>query len=346
MSALVEVVDLSVAFEAPASRRAAVPLVAAPAVDGLSWSVDAGETLAIVGESGSGKSVAQLAFFDLLPRGTRVSARSMRFAGRELATLPARERRALCGKEMALVFQDPRSSLHPRLTIGAQLAEVLETHLSITGRDATKRVAAALGEVGIAEPELRARAYPHELSGGMCQRVTIAMALLARPKLIVADEPTTALDVTLAAQILELLDEQRRRHGLALILITHALGIVAERADRVLVVYAGRAAESGPTRDVLGRPEHPYTSGLLASVPRLDGDPARPLSSIAGQPPDPSERPFGSGGCAFAPRCAERLERCASERPAFEPAPRDESRRRACWNPIVSEPGRAAEARP
>lgn len=331
MSALVEVDGLSVAFEAAASHGAPLQVL-----DGLSWSVDAGETLAIVGESGSGKSVSQLAFFDLLPRGTRVSARHMRFAGRELATLPARERRALCGKEMALVFQDPRGALHPRLSVGAQLVEVLETHVGVTGKEAWKRAVAALGDVGIAEPELRARAYAHELSGGMCQRVMIAMALLARPKLIVADEPTTALDVTLAAQILELFDELQRRHGLALVLITHALGVVAERADRVLVVYAGRAVESGPTRTVLARPAHPYTRGLLASVPRLDGDPTRPLSSIPGQPPDPSERSIASGGCAFAPRCTERLERCASETPTLELAPDDAARARACWNPRIA----------
>jgi oligopeptide/dipeptide ABC transporter ATP-binding protein len=306
--AVLEVEELSVTF---ATRRGR-----ARAVDGASFTVAAGETLAVVGESGSGKSATQLAVFDLLPRPpAEVSARALRLEGRELAPLPPAARRALCGKRMAMVFQDPQSALHPMLTVERQLSEVLELHEGLSRAAARERALAALDDVGLPAARERLDALPGELSGGMRQRVAIALALIARPALVVADEPTTALDVTLQAQVLDLFRALQRERALALVLVTHSLGVVARAADRVLVMYAGRIVESGPVDAVLGAPRHPYTRALLASVPRLDAAPGGRLAVLGGHPPDPARLP---PGCAFAPRCPWRTGRCERERPELQ----------------------------
>jgi len=307
VTSLLSVAGLTVEFE-----RGATPL---RAVAELDLELAPGEILAVVGESGSGKSVSALALFDLLPPGARVRSRRMQFAGRELSALAPRARRALCGREMALVFQDPQSALHPCLTVGRQLGEVLEQHERLSRAAARARAQAALESVGIAEPARRLDAFPHELSGGMRQRVLIAMALIAAPRLIVADEPTTALDVTLQAQVLELLRARVREQQAALILITHSPGVVASVAERVLVMYAGRAVEEGRVEDVLLRPRHPYTRALLECVPRLDRPVDAALRPIPGAGGDAGRE---RAGCAFAPRCALRIERCERERPELE----------------------------
>ncbi len=307
MSALLAVEGLSVAFR---SRRGETR-----AVQDFGYELEAGETLGIVGESGSGKSVAHLAILGLLPSSARVEARRLSFAGRDLLTLREDERRRLRGREMGLVFQDPMSALNPLLPIGLQLSEVLEVHEGATRHEARRRAAVALGEVGIPDPEARLDVYPHEMSGGMRQRVCIAMALLCRPKLLVADEPTTALDVTIQAQVLDLLRDLQRTHGTAIAFITHSLGVVAGLCDRVLVLYAGRVVESAAADALFAHPLHPYTRGLLASVPRIDGDVGRPLASIPGSP---AALDRSSAACAFAPRCALAEDRCRSARPELD----------------------------
>jgi len=302
---VLDVDDLCVRFE---THRGVVR-----AVDGVSLELHAGETLGLVGESGSGKSVTNLALLGLVPKPPAVvTARHARFLGRELLSMSARDLRAIRGKELAMIFQDPMTALNPLLSVGRQLTEVLEVHENATRAGARKRSLDALNEVGISDPEARLAAYPHEMSGGMRQRVMIAMALLCRPKVLVADEPTTALDVTIQAQILELLRDVQERHGTAIVLITHSLGVVAGTCDRVHVMYAGRLVETASTRDLFARPLHPYTRGLLASVPRLDGDPSARLASIPGSPPDLVR--IGAA-CGFEPRCAFAHERCARERP-------------------------------
>jgi oligopeptide/dipeptide ABC transporter ATP-binding protein len=298
---LLEVEELEVAFATPRGRLRAV--------NGLSFAVEAGETLAIVGESGSGKSVAQLALLDLLPPSAEVRSKRVSFDGRAL------DARALRGRELAIVFQDPLSALHPLLSVGEQLSEVLETHERLARGAARERAIAALAEVGIPAPAERFGAYPHELSGGMRQRVLIAMALLCRPRLVFADEPTTALDVTVQAQVLELLAGLRRSRGMALVLVTHSMGVVATAADRVLVMYAGAACECGPVARVFERPQHPYTRALLASVPDLERPLGAPAAPIPGAPPDPIALPQG---CAFAPRCPRASARCSAETPRFD----------------------------
>ncbi len=305
MTALLDVDGLSVTFRGRHGDTRAV--------DDFGYTLERGETLGIVGESGSGKSVAHLAILGLLPSSARVESRRLRFDGRDLAALTGDERRGLRGREMAVVFQDPMSSLNPLLTVGMQLGEVLEVHENATRREARRRAAAALAEVGIPDPEARLDVYPHEMSGGMRQRVGIAMALLCRPKLLVADEPTTALDVTIQAQVLDLLRALQHQHGTAIAFITHSLGVVAAVCDRVLVLYAGRVVESAPVDALFARPLHPYTRGLLASVPRLDGDTARPLPAIAGQP---TSRTEAWTACAFAPRCPLVEDRCRRSVPA------------------------------
>ncbi len=332
MSALLEVRDLAVTFR---TRRGDVR-----AVDGISYDLDAGETLGIVGESGSGKSVAHLALLDLL-RGARVEAARLVFDGRDLAALDADARRRLRGREMAMVFQDPLSALNPFLTIGLQLAEVLEVHANATRRAALSQAAAALDAVGIPDASERLRAYPHELSGGMRQRVMIAMALLCKPRLLVADEPTTALDVTIQAQVLDVLQDMQRRHGTAIALITHSLGVVAGRCERVLVMYAGRVVEEARTDELFRRPLHPYTEGLLSSVPRLDTPLGAPLPSIPGSPPVAGAT---ARGCAFAPRCGIATGHCVSERPELARALAESERRSACF--LSAELAQRAEAAP
>jgi oligopeptide/dipeptide ABC transporter ATP-binding protein len=287
------------------------------AVDGVSFHIEAGETLGIVGESGCGKSVTALSILRLIPpgQGRTVSGR-VRFEGRDLLDLDERAMRAIRGNRISMIFQEPMTSLNPVLTIGRQLTEGLEIHLGMSGDDARCRAAELLGMVGIPDPARRLGQYPHQFSGGMRQRMMIAMALACDPPLVLADEPTTALDVTIQAQILELMKDLARRLGVAMLIITHNLGVVARYADRVNVMYAGRIIERATARELYGRPLHPYTLGLLRSVPRLDEPRRARLAPIDGQPPDLTRLP---PGCAFAPRCAFRVERCATEVPPLEP---------------------------
>ena len=297
------------------------------AVDDVSFDVAEGETHAIVGESGSGKSVTALSVLRLIPEPPgRIVAEEVRFDGRDLGALDAAAMRAVRGNAIAMIFQEPMSSLNPALTVGMQVAEPLNRHRGMPWPEALKEAALLLRKVQIADPESRLAAYPHQFSGGMRQRVMIAMALACRPKLIIADEPTTALDVTVQAQILELLKALTRESRAALILITHDLGVVARYADRVSVMYAGRVVETGPARAIYETPRHPYTVGLMASVPRLDEDVGKKLVPIEGQPPDLADLP---PGCAFRPRCARALPRCAAERPLLASVgPRHA---KACW---------------
>jgi len=314
--AILEVSDLSVRFDLHEGS--------VDAVQRVSYAVEAGETLGIVGESGSGKSVSSLAVMGLVPNPPGVVSResSALLDGEQLIGLPDRQLRRIRGKELAMIFQDPMTALNPLLTVGRQLTEVLEVHKVARGRAARRKAAAALGDVGIPEPEARLVAYPHELSGGMRQRVMIAMALLCDPKVLFADEPTTALDVTIQAQILELLTDLQERHGTAIVLITHDLGVVAGRCDRVLVMYAGRVVERAPTNELFAAPAHPYTRALLTSVPSLEGPPTERLLAIEGQPPDLAELP---PGCACAPRCELAHDGCTSAAPqSVELAPRRE----------------------
>jgi dipeptide transport system ATP-binding protein len=280
------------------------------AVDGVDISVDRDEALAIVGESGSGKSVAMLAVMGLLPKQARVSADAMRFDGHDLSEMPAKARRALAGRDMAMIFQEPMSSLNPCFTVGFQIAEALKAHMNLTRAERRARVIALLREVGIPDPERRVHAFPHQLSGGMSQRVMIAMALACKPKLLIADEPTTALDVTMQAQILDLLLALRKRNGMALVLITHDMGVVAETADRVIVQYAGQQIESNTTRELFANPHHPYTAALLAALPERATH--RRLPAIPGVVPGQFDRPTG---CLFEPRCEFAFPACRAAPP-------------------------------
>ena len=280
------------------------------AVDGVSFSVAPGETVGLVGESGCGKSVTSLAVMGLLPsRGVQVRG-SVRLDGQELVGAGARTLRKLRGADMAMVFQDPLSSLNPTVTIGVQVTEVLEQHRELKGKAADAEAVDLLDRVGIPDPRRRLGEYPHQLSGGMRQRALIAMALACSPRLLIADEPTTALDVTIQAQILELLRELVQGSGTALVMITHDLGVVAGLCDRVHVMYAGRIIETADRRDLFARPRHPYTGGLLASVPRLDTPRGTPLTPIRGSARDAI--PW-SQGCAFAPRCDNGEDDCLTE---------------------------------
>jgi oligopeptide/dipeptide ABC transporter ATP-binding protein len=314
---LLAVDDLTVSF---AARGAPVR-----AVNGLSLAVDAGQSVGVVGESGSGKSVSALALLGLLGPTARVERGTAHFEGIDLLRLSRRDLRAIRGRRIGMVFQDPMSSLNPVLRIGRQIEEPLRKHRGLGAAARRTEVTDLLGLVGIPEPERVADSYPHQLSGGMRQRVMTAMALACRPSLLIADEPTTALDVTIQAQVLELFRDLRRRIGMALMLITHDLGIVAGTTDRVAVVYAGRVVETGPTQTVLADPRHPYTRGLLASLPRIDAPRTGRLRSIRGTPPEPSRLP---SGCPFAPRCSERLPRCTAM-PALKFLGKD--RAVACW---------------
>ena len=306
MSPVLSVENLRVRFD---TQHGAVQ-----AVDLVSFVIEEGETLGLVGESGSGKTVTCLALMGLLERPAVVESGRALFGGRDLLHLPEKQLRALRGKELSMIFQDPMTSLNPFLTIGRQLTEVLEVHRVAKGNAARSAAARALGDVGLSSPEARLDQYPHELSGGMRQRVVIAMALLCNPKVVFADEPTTALDVTIQAQILDLLRDLQRDHGTAIVLITHDLGVIAGLADRVQVMYAGRLVEASDTERLFDLPLHPYTLGLLRSVPTLATDHTRPLTAIDGQPPDLTALPEG---CAFRPRCPLAVERCAVDRPAL-----------------------------
>jgi oligopeptide/dipeptide ABC transporter ATP-binding protein len=285
----------------------------ARAVDGVSFEVRAGETLGIVGESGCGKTVTSLSILGLLPQPPAKieDGSSIRFGGEELVGVSARRMRALRGNEIAMIFQEPMSSLNPVYTVGNQIAEAVRQHRGMDKRAARAEAVRLLAEVGIPNPEQRVDEYPHQLSGGMRQRVMIAMALSCEPKLLIADEPTTALDVTIQAQILDLLAELGERHAMAVLLITHDLGVVAEVCDRVVVMYAGQVVETGGVHEIFADPRHPYTRGLLDSLPSVD-DPGQRLSSIPGTVPNPTAWP---GGCRFEDRCALAGEGCEQPQP-------------------------------
>jgi dipeptide transport system ATP-binding protein len=317
---LLDVRGLTVSF---ATRRGAFV-----AVDAVDFTLERDEVLAIVGESGSGKSVAMLAVMGLLPWTAMVTAERMAFDGQDLLALSPRARRAIVGRDMAMIFQEPVASLNPCFTLGWQIAESLRTHLNLSRQAARARAVELLQEVGISDAERRASAFAHQLSGGMCQRVMIAMALACRPRLLIADEPTTALDVTIQAQIVDLLLRLKRDTGMGLVLITHDLGLVAEAADRVVVQYAGRQVETQDVGPLFDDPHHPYTQALLAALPDRAALALSPLAHSAGQHAGPRPRVRLSAipgvvpgaadrlpGCAFAPRCAHAFERCHEEVP-------------------------------
>jgi len=299
----------------------------AKAVDGVSFEVRLGETLGIVGESGCGKTVTSLSILGLLPQPpARIEeGSSIRFGGEELIGLEANKMRALRGNEISMIFQEPMSSLNPVYSVGNQIAEVLRLHRGMNKKQARAEAIRLLAEVGIPDPDRRVDEYPHQLSGGMRQRVMIAMALSCEPKLLIADEPTTALDVTIQAQILELLADLRGRHGMAVLLITHDLGVVAEVCDRVVVMYAGQVVETGTVYEIFADPKHPYTRGLLDSLPSID-NPGQRLTSIPGTVPTPTHWP---AGCRFQERCAQAGDGCevAQDLVALDGA--DRSAR--CW---------------
>jgi len=297
-----------------------------PAVDGVSFSVEAGQTLAIVGESGCGKSVTALSIMGLVPNPPgRIAGGSIRFEGRELVGLPKRELLDLRGNGMAMIFQEPMTSLNPAFTIGDQIVEGLQRHRAISRTEAQARAIEVLRQVRIPAPEQRFHEYPHKLSGGMRQRAMIAMALACQPRLLIADEPTTALDVTIQAQIIDLMRTLQAETGTAVILITHDLGVVAEVADEVAVMYAGKVVERAPAQVLFEQPQHPYTVGLLGSIPRLDVQRER-LASIEGQVPNPLRR---APGCSFAERCPFAIAKCRAEEPPL--AEVGASHRSACW---------------
>jgi peptide/nickel transport system ATP-binding protein len=304
VSALFELVDLRV--------RIGTRLGAAEIVNGVDWGVDRGETLAIVGESGSGKSMSVLSATGLVPSPPARFEGEARFDGQDLLTLDEKARRRVRGRHIGFVFQEPMTSLNPLLTIGRQMTEAARLHLEISASEADAKAVELLSLVGIPEPEARMKAYPHQLSGGMRQRVMIAMALMCDPEVLIADEPTTALDVTTQAQILDLVTRLQERFAMAVVWITHDLGVVADFADRVAVMYGGRIVEEAPTRELFASPSHPYTRGLLTARPRL-GEPDIELATIPGVPPDPRRLP---AGCSFWPRCPYRADpRCETEMP-------------------------------
>ena len=304
------------------------------AVDHVDLTVGAGRTLGIVGESGCGKTMLSRAVLQLLPKKAKLSGRVM-FGGQDLTKLSAEKLRKLRGRSLAVVFQDPMTSLIPVLTIGTQLIETIQEHLEFDLARARQRSIELLAAVGIPAPEQRLTQYPHQLSGGMRQRVAIAVALSCEPQLLIADEPTTALDVTIQAQILDLLAREQQRRHMAMIIITHDLGVVAGRTDEVAVMYAGRVVERAPTPALFKQMRMPYTEALLAALPKLDVAPHTPLPAISGRPPDPT-RPLK--GCSFAPRCRYSAERCGAEKPQLSPAETSEHLY-ACFHPITARVG-------
>ncbi len=303
--ALLEIRNLTIEFDTTRGMLRAV--------EGLDLDIDAGEALGIVGESGSGKSVSLLAVMGLLPPAARVRADRLVFDGIDLTRVGPRERRRINGGEIAMIFQEPMTSLNPCFTTGFQIVETLREHAGISGAVAQRRAAELLETVGIPDPVETLRRFPHQLSGGMNQRVMIAMAIACKPRLLLADEPTTALDVTIQAQILDLLTALRRAEGMALILVTHDIGVVAETAERMLVMYAGQSQEAGDVQDVLARPVHPYTAGLLEALPERNLG-RRRMAMIPGAVASLIPRPLG---CRFAPRCAQVQDRCRAEPPAM-----------------------------
>ncbi len=297
-------------------------------VDGVSLHIEAGETLGIVGESGCGKSMTGLSIMRLLPTGGRIASGSVNFQGRDLTSLSDADMQQVRGNDIAMIFQDPMTSLNPTKTIGSQVAEPVRIHKGASRDEAMDRAAEVLGLVGFAKPKERLGDYPHQLSGGMRQRVMIAMALSCNPKLLIADEPTTALDVTIQAQILELLDELKVKLGMSVLLITHDMGVIAGRTDRVMVMYAGKVVEATSTSELFRSMHHPYAQALLASIPRLEQDNQQSLYSIQGVPPDLSDPPVG---CRFAARCQFTTAQCTTSEPPLEGG---EQHAVACWNPV------------
>lgn len=317
---LLEVDDLRVAFETPAGL--------VQAVDGISFKLAAGSVLSIVGESGCGKSVTAQAILGLQRNWRNVrSSGSVRLQGQDILALSERELRDIRGREIAMIFQDPMTSLNPVHRIGTQIGEMLALHTDMSKAEIRDRSTELLEEVGIPNAPARRDDYPHQFSGGMRQRAIIAMALACNPKILIADEPTTALDVTIQAQIIDLLDRLRQTHGSAIVLITHDLGVVADIADQVLVMYAGRVVEHAEKRAVFSDPQHPYTWGLLSSIPRVDRSRPRRLPSIPGAPPSLIDL---AGGCSFRPRCQHAFERCAEE-PPLEARSTDPNHLYRCW---------------
>ena len=318
---LLSVHDLSVTFRTDHG--------VVPALQDFSYTLNAGETLAIVGESGSGKSVGALAVMQLIPDPPgRITNGDVRFNGRSILGLSEGEMQKIRGNDIAMIFQEPVTSLNPVLTVAEQIVETVQLHQHLSGRDARARALEMLQLVQISEPEQRLDQYPHELSGGMCQRVMIAMALACTPSILIADEPTTALDVTIQAQILDLMRDLKHRMGTAILLITHDLGVVAEMADRVLVVYAGRKVEEASVRELLNSPRHPYTLGLLGAMPRLgESENGQRLTENPGSVPSMLEPIVG---CAFAPRCPLAIDRCRAEQPPLN-AYGDSQHLAACW---------------
>jgi oligopeptide transport system ATP-binding protein len=306
--------------------RFATPDGEVHAVNDVSFHIGEGESVGVVGESGSGKTQIFLSIMGLLAKNGR-AAGSVRYRGREILGLPSRELNKIRGVTMSMIFQDPMTSLNPYLRISKQMTEVLVEHKGMNEAAARKRSIALLDRVGIPSAGQRFDLYPHEFSGGMRQRVMIAMALLCEPDLLIADEPTTALDVTIQAQILELMADLKRDFGTAIIMITHDLGVVAGLCDRVMVMYAGRVAEAGSVRDIFYRPQHPYTLGLLKSMPRIDEHGATQLAAIPGQPPNLQALP---PGCAYQERCPFVFERCRADEPALRPLAAEEGRAKAC----------------
>ena len=301
------------------------------ALDGVSFDIATGEILGVVGESGAGKSLTGAAIIGLIEPPGRVTGGHVLLEGQRIDDLPREAMRLVRGKRIGAIFQDPLTSLNPLHTIGHQLVETLRTHLPLSAAQARERAIELLRQAGLPAPEARLAQYPHEFSGGMRQRVVIALALAGEPRLIIADEPTTALDVAVQAQIIRLLRGVTQAHGASVMLITHDMGVIAETCDRVAVMYAGRIVEIGPVDEIIRHPAHPYTAGLMASVPTLDGDAAR-LAQIAGALPDLDAIP---SGCAFHPRCPKASPRCAEERPELALVHRT---RAACWWPILESP--------
>jgi peptide/nickel transport system ATP-binding protein len=322
MSSLLSVRSLRV--EIPTRRATLV------AVDDVSFDIDEGEILGVVGESGAGKSMAGAAVIGLLDPPARIAAGEITFAGRRIDNLGAETMRSLRGRHIGAVFQDSLTSLNPLLTVGHHLVQTMTTHLDISRREARQRAVQLLAEVGVPAARERLDAYPHELSGGMRQRVVVALAFCCNPKFVIADEPTTALDVSVQAQVIEMLRRISREHGTAVMLITHDMGVIAEVADRVAVMYAGRIVEVGPTRTVLKAPSHPYTRGLMASIPTVNRRSVN-LSQIEGSMPRLDAIP---SGCAFHPRCLCRLSRCSYDRPELAPVNETHS---ACWLNVATQ---------
>jgi peptide/nickel transport system ATP-binding protein len=317
---VLEVRDLRIEF--PTRRGVLV------AVDGISFAIAPGEVLGVVGESGAGKSLTGNAIIGLIESPGRIAAGEIRLEGERIDRLSGEQMRRIRGRRIGAIFQDPLTSLNPLYTVGAQLVETIRTHLDVSAAGARERALALLREVGIPAPEARIDHYPHQFSGGMRQRVVIALALCAEPRLIVADEPTTALDVSIQAQIIQLLKRLARDHGTAVMLITHDMGVIAETADRVAVLYAGRVAEIGPVREVIHGARHPYTAGLMGAIPKIGagaGKHHERLVQIDGAMPRLNAMP---AGCAFHPRCGKRFARCAQERPEPRPVGANLT---ACW---------------